>query len=74
MLYFLGSCGQNAECYVINHNPVCKCLVDFTGDPFVGCEYNFNDTVKPELTTTSKYRPLVYSDHNFGVPISIFIT
>ncbi len=43
MLYFLGSCGQNAECYVINHNPVCKCLVDFTGDPFVGCEYNFND-------------------------------
>jgi len=31
-------------------------------------------TVKPELTTTSQYRPLVYNDHLFRVQIFVFIT
>nr|XP_027235379.1 neurogenic locus notch homolog protein 3-like [Penaeus vannamei] len=30
-----GTCGINAECRVINHNPICSCLGGFTGDPFV---------------------------------------
>jgi hypothetical protein len=34
-----GSCGFNAECKVINHIPTCFCSVDFTGDPFVSCNY-----------------------------------
>jgi len=32
------------------------------------------DTVKPELTTTSKLRPPVYNGHCFEVPIRPFIT
>lgn len=33
-----GSCGQNAECRVINHNPVCTCIPKYTGDPFTRCD------------------------------------
>lgn len=32
-----GTCGQNADCQVINHNPVCSCTSGYTGDPFFGC-------------------------------------
>lgn len=32
-----GSCGLNAKCQVINHNPICTCLEGFTGDPFIRC-------------------------------------
>lgn len=32
-----GSCGQNAECTVINHNPVCTCYTGYEGDPLVVC-------------------------------------
>lgn len=32
-----GTCGQNARCQVINHNPVCSCVSGFTGDPFTRC-------------------------------------
>jgi hypothetical protein len=32
-----GTCGQNAECRVNNHNPVCSCYQGFTGDPFNRC-------------------------------------
>lgn len=33
----LGSCGINALCQTINHNPICSCPPKFTGDPFVRC-------------------------------------
>lgn len=33
-----GSCGRNAQCSVVNHNPFCTCLPRFTGNPFVGCQ------------------------------------
>lgn len=33
----IGSCGQNAKCQVINHNPICSCSNGYTGDPFVRC-------------------------------------
>ncbi len=33
-----------------------------------------NDTVKPELTTTSEKRPPVYKDHHFEFPIIAFTT
>lgn len=30
-------CGQNAECSVINHVPMCACKVGWSGDPFSSC-------------------------------------
>jgi hypothetical protein len=32
-----GTCGQNANCRVTNHNPHCSCKPGFTGDPVVYC-------------------------------------
>lgn len=32
-----GTCGPNAQCYVINHAAVCTCLERYTGDPFNYC-------------------------------------
>lgn len=33
-----GSCGINAQCTVINHNPVCTCLQGFIGDALRQCD------------------------------------
>lgn len=33
-----GTCGLNARCQVINHNPICTCKAGFTGDPFITCQ------------------------------------
>lgn len=33
-----GTCGIQATCLVVNHNPVCSCPERYTGDPFVRCE------------------------------------
>ena len=32
-----GTCGQNADCQVVNHLPSCTCRSGFTGDPFRYC-------------------------------------
>lgn len=32
-----GTCGLNARCSTINHNPICSCSPGFTGDPFIRC-------------------------------------
>ena len=32
-----GTCGINARCQVVNHNPICSCNKGYTGDPFVRC-------------------------------------
>ncbi|KAL1140438.1 hypothetical protein AAG570_000370 [Ranatra chinensis] len=32
-----GTCGLNARCQVVNHNPICSCTAGFTGDPFIRC-------------------------------------
>lgn len=32
-----GSCGRNAECKTVSHTPICICVNDFTGDPFIQC-------------------------------------
>lgn len=34
-----GSCGTNAVCQVVNHLPLCTCLLGYTGDPFKYCVY-----------------------------------
>lgn len=33
----LNACGQNAECRVVNHAPICSCRQGFGGDPFIRC-------------------------------------
>lgn len=33
----IGSCGYAAKCEVVNHNPICSCPPQYTGDPFVQC-------------------------------------
>lgn len=32
-----GTCGINAICQVVNHNPFCSCLPKYVGDPFLRC-------------------------------------
>lgn len=32
-----GTCGQNAQCAVINHIPSCSCLEGYAGNAFVSC-------------------------------------
>lgn len=33
-----GTCGLNAKCRAVNHNPICSCSPGFTGDPFTRCD------------------------------------
>lgn len=33
----VGVCGQNAECRVVNHAPICSCRRGYQGDPFIRC-------------------------------------
>ena len=32
-----GTCGVGARCQVVNHNPICSCPTQYTGDPFIRC-------------------------------------
>lgn len=32
-----GTCGQNTQCRVVNHNPICSCITNYVGDPFSHC-------------------------------------
>lgn len=32
-----GTCGNNAECYVVNHAPLCTCYARYTGNPLSSC-------------------------------------
>lgn len=34
----IGTCGTQAICLVVNHNPVCSCPERYTGNPFIRCE------------------------------------
>ena len=43
-----GTCGINAECTVLNHNPVCKCHEGYHGDPFVQCSLDPGFISPPE--------------------------
>lgn len=45
-----GVCGIDAECKVINHNPICNCPIRMTGDPFIRCYKEIIET-KPKLPT-----------------------
>lgn len=32
-----GTCGQNSDCRVVSHSPICSCRPQHTGNPFVLC-------------------------------------
>ena len=48
-----GVCGQNAECHVVSHTPICECLNGYVGDPFVQC------TVKETPVEYEQYNPCI---------------
>lgn len=33
-----GTCGQNAECRVVNHIPICTCISGYTGNSLISCQ------------------------------------
>lgn len=32
-----GTCGSNAECYTVNHLPICQCITGYEGNPYQYC-------------------------------------
>lgn len=42
----VGTCGVNALCNVVKHNPVCICISGYDGDPYTQC------TIKPVTRKT----------------------
>jgi len=48
-----GSCGIMAQCSVVNHVPICSCLPDYTGDPFVGC------SMRPRKSSAEQYATII---------------
>lgn len=38
-----GTCAQNAQCQVVNHQALCTCHNGFTGDPYRICKFVSND-------------------------------
>lgn len=46
-----GTCGQNARCQTISHNPICSCSAGFTGDPFVRCIYAESKSILSHICT-----------------------
>ena len=46
-----GACGVNAICKPLNHDRVCSCVPDYTGDPKILCE---RIVTPPECTSDSQ--------------------
>lgn len=47
-----GTCGINAQCRVVNHNPICSCMSGFTGDPFIRCIYEESKNILRNFITS----------------------
>lgn len=76
------TCGDNARCQVVNHNPICSCAAGFTGDPFnacskIICKYlHLETTIGPYKlmcvnlfqTTTHPSKSHVRANHHRVVP------
>lgn len=46
-----GTCGQNADCQVVNHLPSCTCRPGYIGDPYRFCNFK-QDERKPSTQQT----------------------
>lgn len=44
-----GTCGVNAKCQVISHNPICSCPPGYTGNAFMSCYQIRKSNRKPFL-------------------------
>lgn len=64
-----GTCGVNARCQVINHNPICTCNAGFTGDPFVTCQLEQSKNIRKIINEAK----LKSSCFNFPVNFDCFI-
>lgn len=53
-----GSCGFNAKCQVINHNPICTCAEGFTGDPFFRCSQIRKNTKNSQKNSSTLSKPI----------------
>ena len=51
------TCGQNAECRVVSHTPMCYCQNGFTGDPFSRCQEIRQDYPVQEYTSPCSPSP-----------------
>lgn len=51
-----GACGINAKCQVINHNPICNCPNELTGDPFTRC-YEIPISLPPPVSDPCQPSP-----------------
>lgn len=51
-----GACGFHAECFVINHTPICQCAKGLVGDPFINCHQP-----SPEVTAHANNDPCIPS-------------
>jgi hypothetical protein len=50
----IGTCGRDAKCQIVNHNPICVCPSGWTGDPITGCHIipSKHDSPKPSNNLT----------------------
>lgn len=53
----LDACGQNTDCQVVNHNPICSCKKNFHGDAFIECIEYFEQPKTPENRNPCDSRP-----------------
>ncbi len=66
-----GSCSVNSECRVVNHNVVCTCIAQYTGDPYnTGCHYQ-RDERKIWIFFTLWYLWYLSPFQFFLIPFSI---
>jgi hypothetical protein len=47
-----GTCVLNTRCQVVNHSPICTCIVGFIGDPFIQC---IKEESKPCLSSVFNF-------------------
>jgi hypothetical protein len=62
------TCGFNARCQVVNHNPICSCMSGFIGDPFIRCIIEESKILPETSLNISKFKyfiviePLIIAD------------
>ncbi|XP_065203544.1 neurogenic locus notch homolog protein 2-like [Planococcus citri] len=44
-----GLCGVDADCYTLNHSPLCSCPAGYTGNPYSICIPTYHSTEKPPI-------------------------
>lgn len=66
-----GVCGENAECRVVNHAPICSCRQGFEGDPFIRCgviqsNYIYLNLIK-NVSLNKHIKKEIHAIYNFQI-------